>query len=67
MGERCRLCGATVRVADAAHVVLNAPDAAVADWYVCVDCFEGSVAPLFEGEAGAERANDEDADAAASD
>jgi hypothetical protein len=50
MAERCRLCGATVRVADAAHVMLNAPDAAVEDGYVCADCFEASVAPLFATE-----------------
>jgi hypothetical protein len=59
MAERCRLCGATVRVADAAHVMLNAPDAAVEDCYVCADCFEASVAPLFAGDGEGNRGGDE--------
>lgn len=54
MAERCRLCGATVRVADAAHVMLNAPEAGVEDCYVCPNCFAESVAPLFAGGSDAE-------------
>lgn len=52
MGEECRLCGATVHVPDAAHVMLNAPERGVDDCYVCPGCFEASVAPLFAGETG---------------
>jgi hypothetical protein len=59
MAERCRLCGATVRVADAAHVMLNAPDAAVEDCYVCPGCFEESVAPLFAAGSDAGDGGDE--------
>lgn len=72
MAEQCRLCGATVRVADAAHVMLNAPDVGVRDHYVCPTCYGESVEPLFaSGEDGADagegRADTEQRDDAAED
>ncbi len=52
MAEQCRLCGTSVRVATAAHVMLNAPEAGVRDYYVCSTCYEDSVDPLFSRAVG---------------
>ena len=50
MAERCRLCGVAVTVADAAHVLLNAPETGLRDYYVCSVCFEESVESVFDAE-----------------
>lgn len=61
MAERCRLCGTAVRVADAAHVMINAPETGVRDCYVCPLCFEESIAPIFsDDEASGVPVVDED-------
>ncbi len=62
MAEQCRLCGAPVRVADAAHVMLNAPEVGVRDHYVCSTCYEESVEPLFASGEDAADADDGRAD-----
>ena len=62
MAEQCRLCGASVRVAAAAHVMLNAPEAGVRDYYVCPACYDESVEPLFSRAEGEEAGDGADED-----
>lgn len=56
--EECGICGATVALGDAAHVMLNAKsEDGVRDYYVCPTCFEEELVPHFpdrveEGDEG---------------
>jgi hypothetical protein len=46
--EECGICGATVALGDAAHVMLNAKsEEGVRDYYVCPTCFEEELVPHF--------------------
>lgn len=46
--EECGICGATVALGDAAHVMLNSKsEDGVRDYYVCPTCFEDELLPYF--------------------
>lgn len=70
--EQCAICDATVSFDDTVHVLLNTKSAVgVLDYYVCTDCYDADLAPLFpdhpsedaaDGEATG--APDDDGDAA---
>lgn len=51
--ETCGICGATVALGDAAHVMLNAKsEEGVRDYYVCPTCFEEELVPHFPDRKG---------------
>ena len=51
--EECGICGSTVALGDAAHVMLNAKsEDGVRDYYVCPTCFEEELVPHFPDRAG---------------
>ncbi|MFT4889600.1 MAG: hypothetical protein ACI9YT_000510 [Halobacteriales archaeon] len=66
--EECGICGATVALGDAAHVMLNAKsEDGVRDYYVCPSCFEEELVPHFPDRAGDENEEDEGTEDAAGD
>lgn len=61
--ETCGICGATVALGDAAHVMLNAKsEEGVRDYYVCPTCFEEELLPHFPDPAGGEAETEETTD-----
>jgi len=67
--EECGICGATVALGDAAHVMLNAKsEEGVRDYYVCPTCFEKELVPHFPEPAGdGDEAGDEGEDVSSAD
>lgn len=70
--EECGICGATVALGDAAHVMLNSKsEEGVRDYYVCPTCFEDELLPYFpepgHEEEKADAADVEEADTDLSD
>lgn len=51
-GEPCRICEAVVSFSDTVHVMMNPRgEEGVVDYYVCRDCYDGRLAPLFDSSA----------------
>ena len=47
--EGCPVCGAEVPFSATVHVLIHTrTDEGVVDYYVCRDCYESSLEPLFE-------------------
>lgn len=47
--ETCGVCGTAVSVTHAVHATIHTKtDAGVVDYYLCPQCYEDRVAPLFE-------------------
>ena len=60
-GEPCRICDATVSFSDTVHVLLNPRgEEGVVDYYVCRNCYEEHLAPLFDSSAESSAAAPED-------
>jgi hypothetical protein len=46
--ENCPICGADVPFSATVHVLVHTRgEAGVLDYYVCQDCYEGDLQPLF--------------------
>lgn len=70
--EDCDACGATVSMSETVHMLIHTgTDVGVVDHYVCRECYEDRVAPVFAtgegededvGDAGGGNAGGEDAD-----
>jgi len=53
--EDCGVCGRTVPYSLTAHVLVHPnTDAGVVDTYICRDCYEAHLDPLFADEIAAE-------------
>ena len=52
-GEPCRICEAVVSFSDTVHVLLNPRgEEGVVDYYVCRNCYEERLVPLFDSGEG---------------
>lgn len=50
--EPCGVCDALVPFSNTVHVLIHTrSERGVVDYYVCRDCYEERLAPLFEGSA----------------
>lgn len=47
--ETCGVCGEQVPFSNTVHILVHTKsDAGVIDQYICRDCYEAEIAPLFE-------------------
>lgn len=47
--EDCGICGARVAFSDTVHVLVHTrTDEGVVDHYICRDCYDESLAPVFD-------------------
>lgn len=46
--ETCGVCGEAVPFSMTVHVVLHVEEGEVKDHFVCRDCYESEIEPLFE-------------------
>lgn len=53
--QECGVCEARVSLTDCTHVLVNPPDEAVFDGYVCSRCYEAEVGSLFDRDELADR------------
>jgi len=48
-GEECAICDALVSFSDTVHVLIHTrSDEGVVDYYVCSNCYDDRLAPLFD-------------------
>ena len=49
--EDCGVCNETVSFSDTVHVLIHTKsEQGVVDYYVCRNCYDGKIAPLFDDE-----------------
>ena len=48
--EACAICETPVPFSNTVHIMIHTrSDAGIVDYYVCRDCYEETIAPLFDG------------------